>query len=202
MAQDLELLDPSRNGIIAGRVYSWICPWVSLGKFQRPEEVMAASLPYVLRPTGGKAVYHGHDVTVGLAVPLSAIDCTERDIKKAYRSICKPLIDALNRCGMTANLAEETKHVGRGSKTEDCFAFNSPNDIVDIYTGKKVCGCALLMTPHSVLIQASIPNQKPKLPAKFVIHGAAEWSGVSYDLSQLAEHLEEALRYNFSNVPA
>lgn len=202
MAQDVRLLDLAKQGIVAGRIYSWTGPWVSLGKFQIPADVMASSIPYVVRPTGGKAVYHGHDVTVGLAVPLSVIQCSERDVKKAYRAICAPLIEALNGCGMTAGLAENTKHAGSGSKTEDCFAFNSPNDIVDIYTGKKVCGCALLMTSFAVLIQASIPNGAPELHPKFAIKGAADWIGVSYDLSRLAVHLEEALRYNFSNVSA
>ncbi len=202
MEQDLGLLEHVEQGWIAGRVYSWQGPWVSLGRFQKSEEVLASSIPYVVRPTGGKAVLHGHDVTVGLAMPLAAIGCSTRDVKKAYRSICRPLIDALNRCGMTAALAEETRHMHRGDRTPDCFAFNSANDIVDIHTGKKVCGCAMQITQSAVLIQASIPVGKPLIEPSLAIRGAGDYVGESWDLSGLAERLDEALRYNFANVSA
>ncbi|MBC8066275.1 MAG: hypothetical protein H7Y17_15705 [Chlorobia bacterium] len=202
MAQDIKLLKLADQGIVAGRVYSWIGPWVSLGKFQKPEDVLASSIPYVIRPTGGKAVLHGHDVTVGLAVPLAAIHCSSRDVKKAYRSVCRPLIEALNGCGMEASLAEDTEHLHRGDRTADCFAFNSANDIVDIYTGKKVCGCALLMTQSALLIQASIPIGQPLINPKFAIRGASDYAAPQWDLSGLAVHLDEVLRYNFSNVSA
>lgn len=202
MRLDLELLQLAEGGELSGRVYSWRGPWVSLGKFQRPEVDLIGPIQYVIRPTGGKAVLHGHDSTIGLAAPLEILGCTARDVKKAYRCISKPIVEALRRCGLESALAEETRFVGSGLKTADCFAFNSPNDIVDERTGKKVCGCALMLTQTAVLLQASIPNGKPVVDPTSVLREASDYIGPEWDASGLAGALEEALRYNNLHVRA
>ena len=202
MSLDVGLLEQAEHGAVAGRVYSWRGPWVSLGKFQHPEIDLILPIPHVMRPTGGKAVLHGHDATIGLAAPLALLGCSARDVKKAYRCIGKPIVEALRACGINAVLAEETRFVGAGFKTADCFAFNSPNDIVDEATGKKVCGCALLLTQSSVLLQASIPNGKPLVDPRSVLREASDYVGPEWDSSGLADSLEHALRYNLTHVSA
>ena len=79
MARDAELLERAERGESAARVYSWDGAWVSLGRFQRPEKALLRSeeIDWVMRPTGGKAVLHGHDVTVGIALPLRDIGVYE-----------------------------------------------------------------------------------------------------------------------------
>lgn len=189
MAADAVLLD---TGQVAGRVYSWTSVWVTLGRYQRPETALVegCSVPWVMRPTGGKAVLHGHDVTVGLAVPLSALGLPEgsRRLGDVYRAVVGPMVAALGDCGVPAALAETTPFVRSAGKVADCFAHVSPNDIVGP-DGRKVCGCALKLTATAVLVQASIPAGPPLVdPATvYVAPSREKWSALS------AERFAEAL---------
>ncbi len=160
MARDVALLDGAEQGRGGVRVYSWTGRWLTLGHYQRSEVVLAemGDLPWVMRPTGGKAVRHGDDVTVAVAIPLSLLHLESRQVKLAYRAVAAPLVLGLRAVGVLATLAEGTKWSGHGQSTADCFSYSSPNDIVDEGTGEKVCGCALRLTETAVLMQASIPG--------------------------------------------
>jgi len=195
MARDIELLELAERGRVGCRVYDWNGPWVTLGCFQSPERdlVDPAHTNWVIRPTGGKAVLHGHDVTVGMALPLAAIGVQSRSLRAAYRIIIQPFVAGLRACGVPAKLAEETRFAGRGSRTADCFAFSSPNDVVDETTGLKVCGCALKLTDGAVLVQASLPNGRPLVSPATIIRNAA-LSYRQWDSSNFAPALESALR--------
>lgn len=162
MSRDAELIEPAIAGQGACRVYEWDGPWVSLGRSQVPELSLKSNcqVPFVMRPTGGKAVLHGHDLTVGIAMPVS-ID--PREVKAIYRGIVPILVGALNRVGIPAALAEETPFVRGAGKVADCFAHVSANDIVDPTNGTKVCGCALRVVSGAVLVQASIPVGIPAI---------------------------------------
>jgi lipoate-protein ligase A len=204
MRRDRDLLNRIGDFDLVCRVYSWEGPWVSLGKFQDPARDLFPDsvVPYVIRPTGGKAVFHGHDATIGLAASLSAIDCGQRELKKAYQAVIGPIVSALNECGLHAALAGGTQFASKGPRTADCFAFNSPNDIVDLHSGKKVCGCALHLTAEAVLLQASIPRGTPLIDPRSAIRESSDYVGVEWDVSRFPEALERALRYNIANVPA
>lgn len=202
MRLDEELLTAAEKGCAGCRVYSWSGPWITLGKYQNPAKDLVAGcqIPSVMRPTGGKAVLHGHDVTVGFAMPLSMIptgsvptERLERSIKLVYRAMALPMIAALRACGLPAALGEDTPFVGRGPRVADCFAHVSANDIVDERNGQKVCGCALKVTQSAALVQASIPAGKPLIdPATVIVGGkaivSAQWrSNEFYD--QLSNEL-------------
>lgn len=160
MALDTALLEAAEGGESGGRVYRWDGPWVSLGRFQRPERALEPGWErWCFRPTGGRAVLHGHDLTFAYALPHDG-DC--RQIKPLYRRLIAPLVEALNACGLECRLAETTRYVGRGKASEDCFAFRSPNDIVSTIDGLKVCGCALRVSERGALLQASIPFEAPQ----------------------------------------
>lgn len=166
MARDAVLLDRAERGGAHARVYTWDGAWVSLGRFQRPEKALRdpGAIDWVMRPTGGKAVLHGHDVTVCMAVPLHALGITEsgsRRVSTVYRAVVRPLVEALTAAGLPATLAENTQFVRTAGQTADCFAHVSPTDIVDPGTGHKVCGCALRVTQGAVLVQASVPVLRP-----------------------------------------
>ncbi|ARU41073.1 hypothetical protein CCB80_07935 [Armatimonadetes bacterium Uphvl-Ar1] len=114
MARDAAFLEQGEARV---RVYEWDRPWVSLGRFQVPEMTVRAGcgVDWVMRPTGGKAVLHGHDLTVGMGVPLALLCETEREVKAIYRRVIPVLVGSLNRVGIPAVLAEETPFVrGRG----------------------------------------------------------------------------------------
>jgi len=75
MRLDDELFADAEIGIAGCRVYSWTGPWVTLGMFQDPVKalIQPTKVGWTKRNTGGKAVLHGHDITVGFAMPLAMI---------------------------------------------------------------------------------------------------------------------------------
>lgn len=211
MCRDIALLDAAERGEPGCRVYSWNGPWISLGRFQRPSDALVdpEQTDFVIRPTGGKAVLHGHDVTVGLALPIPSPhgrapvaggnwgEGIRPSIKKAYTEISKPLIAAMRACGLPAALAADTKFSGRGPRVADCFAHISPNDIVDDRTGMKVCGCALRLTQGAVLIQASIPAGKPLVDPAGIIRDAGAQPFIEWRSQEFPEALRTALAKEF-----
>ncbi len=197
MRLDEELLFKAESGTPGCRVYAWDGPWVTLGRFQSSiSDLVDPQYPlWVQRPTGGKAVLHGHDVTVGLGIPLSLLfpEVQQRGIKPIYRAVVEPIVEALNACGLPAALAENTSYSNRGRHTADCFAFSSPNDIVNRMTGQKVCGCALRITDKSVLVQASIPNGPPLVDPVSVIVNADRGEYQAWDAKGFSDALRSAL---------
>ena len=166
MARDAALLANAERGEVGWRVYGWEGAWVSLGRFQDPSRAVAPGWDrWCVRPTGGRAVLHGHDATFAYALPHSG-DC--RKVKALYRGLIAPLVKALNECGLECRLAETTRYVGRGRANEDCFAFRSPNDVVCPDSGVKVCGCALRVTERGALLQASVPFEPPQAEGAIV----------------------------------
>ena len=196
MFRDVELLEKAERGQAGARVYSWIGPWVTLGCFQSPERDLLPgnTVPHVIRPTGGKAVLHGHDITVGLAVPLLALDLNPRDIKAIYRAIVSPVTRALKHSGLPAELGENTRFHSKGPRTADCFAFVSANDIVDERTGLKICGCALKVTDRAVLLQASIPAREALVDVTKVLVGGKSMRAQEWEAANFASNLESELR--------
>ncbi len=118
MLRDARLLERAERGEASCRVYQWDGPWVSLGKQQVAERdlLMPLTVPWVSRPTGGRAVLHGHDITVALAVPLERVQAfggegphpLSRSVRTVYRFVTAPIIQALNMCGMDVVLGEQT----------------------------------------------------------------------------------------------
>lgn len=199
MARDAAL---SEERVVA-RVYTWEGPWVSLGLFQQSEADLRPDcpIPWVKRPTGGRAVLHGHDVTIGLSVPFVAIDATvdlSRSVRRAYRAVTAPIIAALKASGVPACLGEDLPvRQPSGPRSADCFAAISANDIVDRTTLQKVCGCALKLRMHSVLLQASIPAGRPLVDPSEVYARPAPVSWVTIEPSLFADNFALTLEETF-----
>lgn len=191
-------LKPGGSGSF--RVYGWEKVAVSLGFSQRAESVVRPGMEHrvdlVHRPTGGRAVLHGHDVTVGCCVGFDRLGLPRgsRSLRLAYRQVIAPIISALNHVGVPAALGESSRfaeHPAMGSV--DCFAHVAGNDVVSLDTGQKVCGCALRMGETSILLQASIPVARPELdPRDVLIDGVAPvW--IDVDVDALSEALSREI---------
>ncbi len=191
MARDAVLLEAAERGIPGWRVYAWDGPWVSLGRFQRPERAVVEGWDrWCLRPTGGRAVLHGHDVTLAYALPHVG---DSRRLKEVYRRLISPLVEALNACGLACQLAEATRYAGSGEANEDCFAFRSSNDVVCPDTGKKVCGCALRIGEYGALLQASIPYSEPLVAPGSAISGAFDSGVQRWDWNSFEEAFDHVM---------
>ncbi|MBS1705077.1 MAG: hypothetical protein JST40_04330 [Armatimonadetes bacterium] len=173
MALDREMVDDL--GGFRSRVYEWEQPCVTLGYSQDPESALLATCPigYAMRPTGGLAVLHGHDITVSMAASLDLVlgadwKARRRSVKAVYRWMVRPLIATFKRLDNVVVLGEE-RHAGAGTAiSSDCFAQVGNNDIVHADTGLKVCGCALRVYETSVLMQCSIPVREPQVDPRSV----------------------------------
>lgn len=196
MRLDADLLQLAEQGYMRYRVYTWEGAWVSVGRFESVERdlVIPNQVRWVRRPTGGKAVLHGHDVTIGLAIPLETLELADRrSIRTVYRTVVRPVVDALRACGVDAVLAADSEFHGSGVQSGDCFAFSSPNDVVDCKTGRKLCGCALRLTESAVLLQASVPNGPPLIDPASVIVNAERQEPLYWDDTGFETALQKSL---------
>src|SRR5947209_7385013 len=75
-ADDVLLQTAAEQGIATLRFYGWTEATVSLGYFQpasaRRQHAPLLQLPWVRRPSGGKALVHHHELTYALALPLAS----------------------------------------------------------------------------------------------------------------------------------
>ena len=82
------------------RLYGWIPPAVSLGRFEPPLPVHAwnfcrsGGIPVIRRPTGGGRVLHDREVTYSLTAPLG-IGPFPRSVIRVYRRVAEALRQSL-----------------------------------------------------------------------------------------------------------
>lgn len=190
MRLDLELLDCACSvGQTLARLYEWDGIWVSLGRSQDVEEVLVNSkrFHYVVRPTGGGAVLHGHDLTVSIATPV--VD-DERRIRPIYRKLVMPIVRVLNFLGKESAISEDFKNSQERLALGDCFSSSSVHDIVCKRTGRKLAGCALRVTHSGSLVQISIPVTLPVVDPAEVFYDAHTPDVLGVDIGVLKSVLE------------
>ncbi|MBV9848866.1 MAG: hypothetical protein JO250_04180 [Armatimonadetes bacterium] len=168
MAADAALLAEVRDGASPiVRVYAWDRPCVSIGRLQDEAVVRTAypDLPLVRRPTGGRAVRHGDDLTISVAARLGDLPAPGGSgVSATYRLIAGGVMDALCALGVPAEFGAAD---GRSSSGVDCFATACRCDIVDRRTGRKLVGCAQRRECDALLQQMSLPLVNIPNPAAF-----------------------------------
>jgi lipoyl(octanoyl) transferase len=157
MARDLALLERA----IAGegpflRVYGWARPTLSLGYFQREEEVAeggaAARLgvDVVRRFTGGGAILHHRELTFAVALPASH-PWARLGVNESYLEITRPLLTLLRDRGVEARYrGDSTPEM----KAANCFAGSACPDIV--VGGRKLFGSAQRRREGAILQHGSL----------------------------------------------
>jgi lipoate-protein ligase A len=124
MATDMALLDSVREGgrpIV--RFYRWWPPCISLGRNQPARdrydtaEAERRGIEFVRRPTGGRAVYHHHEITYSVIV-------RERQLggpRRTYQVIHKSLLAGLRLLGAATEMVGDSAQALRPS-TLPCFS--------------------------------------------------------------------------------
>lgn len=93
MALDEALLEGARDGAVTLRFYRFDPPCLSLGRHERArglwDEAAAARLgvDIVRRPTGGRAVYHGPELTYAVAAPVSRWGGLRESCRRIHRAL-------------------------------------------------------------------------------------------------------------------
>jgi lipoyl(octanoyl) transferase len=139
------------------RVYNWN-PWcVSLGRFQKIEEidharVQAAGYDIVRRPTGGRAILHAEELTYCLVMPSGG-----RGIMEVYRYISEALTAGLRllvpEIGIARTQADFQK-LYREPGSIPCFSSSARYEIE--FSGRKLVGSAQRRIGSAVLQHGSI----------------------------------------------
>ena len=121
------------------RVYRWLYPCVSVGKFQKADDGLADAAPFVRRPTGGGLVRHGGSGFTYSLIYRESDDLVERGVAASYRQVHTAVAAALTNLGMAAelHLAADGGKMG----TPGC-CFSSPVDFDVMAGGTKVAGAA------------------------------------------------------------
>lgn len=153
MAADLALLDEVAGGAPAAlRCYQWDPPALSLGRFQPAGDVdldacRARGVEVVRRPTGGRALLHGGDLTYAVAVPRPAGAAGAVDA--VYAWLAGGLVAGLARLGIAAEVAHH-----EGETEAACFASLRGSDLR--VGGRKLVGSAQVSRGGAVLQHGSV----------------------------------------------
>lgn len=162
MALDEALIASCRSGrsIPTLRLYGWSVPSVSLGRFQRASEVdldycKAHGIPVVRRPTGGRAILHGNELTYSFSAP-SSLEGFGSGVLDSYAKLSKAFTHAFRSLGINALSASRNRHhAGPDGANPLCFSSASYGEIS--VSGKKIIGSAQRRWPEGFLQQGSIP---------------------------------------------
>ncbi len=153
MAADLAALDVvAAGGPAVLRLYRWDPPALSLGRFQPADDVdhdacARHGVDVVRRPTGGRALLHGGDVTYAVVFPAPAGDGAR--VESLYNWVAAGLIAGLAGLGVDAAVA---RHDGPAGPV--CFAGQQG---ADLRVGdRKLCGSAQVRRDGAVLQHGSI----------------------------------------------
>jgi lipoate-protein ligase A len=153
MEADLALL----GSVAAGRepalrLYRWAPPALSLGRFQPASDVdgdtcARLGVEIVRRPSGGRGLLHGADLTYAVALPRPP--GASGRVSAVYELVAGALIAGLARLGVTASVARRDGPAG-----PVCFAAQQG---ADLRVGdRKLCGSAQARRDGAVLQHGSI----------------------------------------------
>ena len=161
MELDTALLSQVADGARPGlRLYRWDTPTLSLGRFQSDDEVdhdacRRLGVAVVRRPTGGKALLHGADLTYAVAIPRPG--GADGSVDAVYCRLAGALVAGLARLGVDAAIARhEASDSNRARIAHGPVCFTSMQG-ADLRVGdRKLCGSAQVRRGGAVLQHGSI----------------------------------------------
>jgi lipoyl(octanoyl) transferase len=158
MAIDSELLDRvEATGERFLRLYRFHPACLSLGRNEPAADydggaIARLGIDVVRRPTGGRAVWHDHEVTYAVAAPIALFG----SLRIAYHAIHATLVVALRSLGVDATIA--LRHPAPSSTilrhAGSCFSTAAPGEI--LVAGRKLVGSAQVRKGGAFLQHGSI----------------------------------------------
>ena len=156
MGVDWNLVErAARTGAAFLRLYRWDPPCLSFGRNEPANThydraaIERRGLDVVRRPTGGRAVWHEHEVTYAVAAPIAAFG----SLRAAYCAIHERLAAALRQLGLDPTLAP-TRPTARPSDAGSCFDAPAGGEV--LVGGRKVVGSAQVRHGTAVMQHGSI----------------------------------------------
>ena len=141
------------------RLYGWRPFCLSLGYGQRAREADTAALRQrgwglVRRPTGGKAILHGDELTYSLCLPQDH-PLASGDIVESYRRLSAGLLRALDLLGLSARANPAREHAR--SEPDGPVCFLQPSHYEILVDGRKLIGSAQLRRKGVMLQHGTLP---------------------------------------------
>ena len=140
------------------RFYGWEIPSVSLGSFQKISDVDLRycadnNIPVVRRPTGGRAILHGDELTYSFSAASGGL--FPGGLLDTYRQLSLALRSAL--CLLGADITMKTERESGKVLTRSPLCFKSTSYGELSFHGRKLIGSAQRRWKDGFLQQGSIP---------------------------------------------
>lgn len=137
----------SGNAQIIFRTYMWAPHCLSIGRFQKPEmeadvqRLLDDGYHIVRRPTGGRAVWHGHELTYSL-VAREDHPLVSGSIAESLEKVASILTRGLKACGIPVVLNPCNRELSSaGREFNPCFTSHGRSEIMTT-DGRKLVGSA------------------------------------------------------------
>jgi len=145
------------------RLYSFFPPALTLGRLQRPSEVLLSNardlgLPVVRRPTGGRAVIHDRDLTYSVVASIRDPDLGG-SVFDTYGEIAKRLASAFGQMGMKVLI--EPRH-SRSTYQRSASCFDTAVGCELKVGSEKIAGSAQVRQCGAFLQQGSVALVRPR----------------------------------------
>ena len=208
MALDEAILHSIADGRVPPtiRLYDWESPSISLGFFQKLDRARIdlaycreQGIEIVRRPTGGRAVLHGHDVTFSISLGEEDLPHASRSIQGSHAWLMSGIAAGLNLLGIEAEIGPHSE-VSERFASADCFAHVAE---CDIRAGReKIAGAAQLRKSGAILEQGSVPFTSPEVPCERIFMNSHAPVPPERVLSSgvTREQVEQALVRGFEHV--
>lgn len=136
------------------RLYSWQVPTVTLGRFQKVEDVdldlaLSRGLDVARRPTGGRGVLHDDEVTYSFVAGVA--DGVPRGVAASYRHLSAALVHAYATLGVPAEVTARER--GRAEARGACYLHSTQADLS--FGAAKLSGSAQVWRGDAVLQHGS-----------------------------------------------
>jgi lipoate-protein ligase A len=194
MALDRRLLEICEGDPEVGllRFYTWARPTLSMGHLEPQDAIdMAAArrdgVAIVRRPTGGRVVLHGDDLTYTVVLARSE----SAGLQETYNLISEVIVDGLSSVGARLDV-ERGRTGGAIFARKPCFASASRYEVT--HGGRKVVGSAQRVGDRAFLQHGSIPLGRGYLGvADYMNVPAADRAGLRQEMVATTSCLSEVL---------
>jgi lipoate-protein ligase A len=160
MALDEALCVSVRRGDspVVLRLYTWETAAVSLGAFQKTGDIdldycVRSNIPVVRRPTGGRAILHGDELTYSFSARNEGI--FSEGLRGSYRRLGAAFSRCFELAGLACSMKNEPERGKKHVRSPLCFASSSLGEISSC--GMKIIGSAQKRWRDGFLQQGSIP---------------------------------------------
>lgn len=189
------------------RLYGWVLPSVSLGCFQKVNDInidycLKRDIPIVRRPTGGRAILHNDELTYSFSAKTNN-KFFSKGLFDSYKKISDALSLSLSRLGLSPEVKMDRRT--RHWSSPLCFQSSSYGEIT--INNKKVIGSAQKRWTDGLLQQGSIPYiiDNDEMIKIFRVKSTSEIKEVMMGLKEILpelnpDELKSAIKISFEET--